>query len=578
MKPQDLPSSDFQFFQSILKRIDCLQLSFFIFFLISGQVLYLSLPVVLGHLVDQFSLKNESPLIFWLFCFPATWLASVVFSSLAKFYCSIITQRVRNISKDILFSYLIGLPSSVYVTRDAGEVENLMQELSFNARFIFNENVSFFLKTGVTLLAALIMLGMASLGLTLLFLAWLAMYIPTSYFSAKQSVKDISQSILSASKVSATTVEIIQNHELIPAFGTEAFEMERFSQLLKEEEQSFNKAQKRIDLCDLWQRVLQVTLPFAFIIYLAFAEKSHQFTPGVIASLLSLTLILAGQLGDLGKGILTFLEMRERMKTALAKLSYSLDKANVSKEKSLPKNWDIHFEDVTFGYTERAIIETIKLKITEQEKIGIMGYSGAGKTTLTKLLRGFLTPNKGIVKIGGESVSQIHPEYLAKNIAEVSQNIPLFHRSLRENISYGLTDVNDEDIWRILEKAHMSEYVRNLSEGLDTIIGVKGQKLSGGERARIAIARAFIRNSKIIILDEALAAVDSESERLIQESLKELMIGRTIVAIAHRLSTLRAVDRIIVMDQGKIVAEGSHETLLKNCELYERLWTTQRLV
>jgi ABC-type multidrug transport system fused ATPase/permease subunit len=309
MRVQLLLASDLDFVRSILKKVNSSLLFLFVFFVVSGQALYLSLPSILGKLVDQFVIKNNYNLTFWLLCFPIVWLTSVILSSFGRFYCSVITQRVRNISKEIIFKYLVGLPSSVYVTKDSGEVENLMQELSFNARFIFNENLSFFLRTAVTLLAAMIILSMISTGLLTLFLTWLVIYIPIAYFSANRSVKDISQSILNASKVSAATVEIIQNHELIPAFGTEAFEVSRFDHLLKQEEQAFNKAQKRIDLCDLWQRVLQVILPLAFVLFLAFFEKSSEFTPGVIASLLSLTLILAGQTGDLGKGVLSFLDM-----------------------------------------------------------------------------------------------------------------------------------------------------------------------------------------------------------------------------------------------------------------------------
>jgi ABC-type bacteriocin/lantibiotic exporter with double-glycine peptidase domain len=239
-----------------------------------------SIPIILGQLVDQLVIQNSATLTLWLLCFPAAWLISVILSSFGRFYCSIITQKVRKISKEIIFKHIVNLPSSVYITRDSGEVENLMQELSFNARFIFNENLPFFMRTSITLLIAMILLWMISSGLAVLFFIWLILYIPISYLSAKKSVKDVSNSILSASKVSASTVEVVQNHELIPAFGTEAFEIDRFANLLEGEEQAFNKAQKKIDLCDLWQRVLQVILPLGFVIYLIFFEGLLDFSPG----------------------------------------------------------------------------------------------------------------------------------------------------------------------------------------------------------------------------------------------------------------------------------------------------------
>lgn len=575
-----LPDSDRSFICSVFRKIDFKLLILCAFFLISGQALYISLPSIIGRLVDQFSTGDRNFLTIWLLCFPIAWLVSVILSSFGKFYCSVITQRVRNISKEMIFKHIVSLPSSVYVTRDAGEVESLMQELSFNARFIVNENFPFFIRTFVTLLMSMVLLWIISAGLAAFFVFWLILYVPISYFSAKKSVKDVTNSILNASKVSASTVEVVQNHELIPAFGTEAFEVFRFANLLDNEEQAFNKAQKRIDLCELWQRVLQVVLPLGFVIFLILFQGFLNFTPGAIASVLSLTLILTGQIGDLGKGVLSFLEMRERMKTALTKLAFPPmhTLSEMKQDKVLPAHWDVLFENVHFSYENRNAVDGIDLKIQENEKIGIIGYSGAGKTTFIKLLRGFLVPTQGKITIGDIPLSNIHPKYLAQNIAEVSQNIPLFHRTLRENISYGLPGVSDKEIWKILERAYMAEYVKGLPEGLDTIVGVRGQKLSGGERARIGIARAFIRDAKIIIMDEAMAALDSESEMFIQKGLDELMIGRTIIAIAHRLSTLRAVDRILIMEKGKIVIQGSHQELMRDSDLYKRLWNAQALM
>lgn len=456
-----------------------------------------------------------------------------------------------------------------------------MQELSFGSRFILNENIPFFIRTTVTIIIAAFVVSYDSLLISAFFLLWALFYIPISYATAKRSVKNVADSIVSASKVSGSTVEVIQNHELIPSFGTENYEIDRFNRVLDNELNSFNKAQKKIDISEFFLRIIQVLLPFCLVFFLIFTKYHLEMTPGGLATLFTTALILTSQIGDFGKGILSFFEMRERMKTALAKLACPPSLFPKKREKLVSKlaRWDICFENVSFSYgPSHSGIQNINFKIKENEKVGLVGFSGAGKTTLIKLLRGFLEPEKGCIYIGGHSLDTIDPKFLTQEIAEVSQSVPLFHRTIRENVAYGCQGVSDELIWDVLRRAQMADYVRKLPEGLDTVLGVRGQKFSGGERARIAISRAFIRDVKIILLDEATAAIDSESELLIQKGLEELIHGRTVIAIAHRFSTLRGVDRIIVLDKGLIVAEGSHQELMKSCALYQRLWNVQVLV
>lgn len=575
-----LPDSAFLFIKSILNKIKKSKLATLALLCVIGQGLYILLPSLLGILIDKVFVLNRWSVL-WLILFPSIWFVSVIFNSFGRFFISSVTQDVRKISKEIIFQHIINLPNSVYIGRDAGEVEHLMQELSFNSRYLFNESFPFFIRTIVTLIVSILVVGYISFELILIFIGWACLFIPISYFTAKKSIKYVSESLLSSTEVSASSVEVIENHELIPAFGTENFETNRFDRILEKERNCYNRAQHKIDSTDFFQRLLQISLPICMTIFLIYSERLVKMTPGSIATIFSFTLILTNQIGDFGKGILGAMEITERIKVALNRLRCPSNlQVGIKKEGGVePTSWDIRFKNVNFSYEkDRAALTDINLEIKENEKIGIIGYSGAGKTTLIKLLRGFYTPDSGQIFIGGVPLEEISPRSLTQNIAEVSQTIPLFHRSIRENVAYGCANVSDEEIWEILRQAQIADYVKKLPEGLDSIVGVRGQRLSGGEKARIGIARALIRKSKVIIFDEATAALDSESELLLQKGLEELVKGRTLIAIAHRLSTLRKMEKIIILDNGQIVAAGMHDVLIKQNALYTRLWNAQVLL
>lgn len=580
MMSKFLPESVYLFTNSILNKIKISKLAILTLLCVSGQGLYVLLPGLLGVLIDRVFVQSLWD-VSWLALFPGIWLLSVILNSSGKFYISNVTQDVRKYSKEIIFQHIINLPNSVYISRDAGEVEHLMQELSFNSRYFFNESFPFFIRTIVTLIVSIIIVSYISTELIFVFLGWTFLFIPFSFFSAKKSIKYVSESLLSSAEVSAATVEVIENHELIPAFGTKNFETDRFDQIIEKERVCYNKAQFKIDATDFFQRLLQISLPICIAVFLIFSEKLVKMTPGSIASIFSFTLILTNQIGDFGKGILGAMEINERIKVALNKLKCpSQQQTDIRREGDVePSTWDIEFKNVNFSYGKNHVAsKNINLEIKQNEKVGIVGYSGAGKTTLIKLLRGFYTPDSGHIYIGGNELGKISQRSLTQNIAEVSQTIPLFHRSIRENVAYGCTKVSDEEIWEVLRRAQIADYVERLPNGLDTVVGVRGQRLSGGEKARIGIARALIRKSKIIIFDEATAALDSESELLIQKGLEELIQGRTLIAIAHRLSTLRKMGAIIILDKGEIVAAGTHDLLIKQNALYKRLWNAQVLL
>ncbi|MES2413731.1 MAG: ABC transporter ATP-binding protein [Pseudomonadota bacterium] len=242
---------------------------------------------------------------------------------------------------------------------------------------------------------------------------------------------------------------------------------------------------------------------------------------------------------------------------------------------------EVRFEKVNFSYGKgRPVIQDLNLTVRPGEKIGLVGRSGAGKSTLVNLLLRFHDIDSGCITIDGQDISLVTQDSLRTHIGMVTQDTSLLHRSVRDNITYSRPDASEEDLQLAAERAEAHHFIGNLSDlrgrtGFDAHVGERGIKLSGGQRQRIAIARVMLKDAPILLLDEATSALDSEVEAAIQGSLDTLMKGKTVIAIAHRLSTIAAMDRLIVLDQGRIVEEGDHHTLLANGGLYARLWSHQ---
>ncbi|MCL1892132.1 MAG: ABC transporter ATP-binding protein/permease [Alphaproteobacteria bacterium] len=236
----------------------------------------------------------------------------------------------------------------------------------------------------------------------------------------------------------------------------------------------------------------------------------------------------------------------------------------------------VELRSVSFKYKRKNVLDNFSLNIKPGEKVGLVGSSGAGKTTLVNLLMRFYDPTKGAIFIDGQGIREVTQDSLRENIAFIPQEPTMFNRTLKENIGYGRADASDKEIHNAAKKAQADKFIMDTEKKYDSLVGDRGIKLSGGQRQRIAIARAFLKDAPILILDEATSALDSETEAAIQKSFEELSHGRTTIAIAHRLSTLRHMDRIVVMEDGHIAEQGTHQQLLrKKGGIYARLWKMQ---
>ncbi|MEF1289077.1 ABC transporter ATP-binding protein [Vibrio sp. M260118] len=245
------------------------------------------------------------------------------------------------------------------------------------------------------------------------------------------------------------------------------------------------------------------------------------------------------------------------------------------------KQGAIEFDNVQFNYSdEKSVFNNLNLNIKPGEKVGIVGRSGAGKSTLLNLLLRFFDVNSGTIRIDGQDISKVEQESLRQHIGMITQDTSLLHRSIKENILYGDPDASMDDLISAAKQAHAHDFIQELKDengnkAYNVEVGERGVKLSGGQRQRVAIARVLLKNAPILIMDEATSALDSEVESAIQENLEALMEGKTVIAIAHRLSTIAALDRLIVMDQGKVIEQGSHKELLELNGVYAQLWKHQ---
>ncbi len=238
----------------------------------------------------------------------------------------------------------------------------------------------------------------------------------------------------------------------------------------------------------------------------------------------------------------------------------------------------IEFKNVSFDHdndSDDALFENLNLRIKPGEKIGLVGHSGGGKSTLTKLIMRLMDIEKGQILIDGQDISKVKQDQLRTYISYVPQDPVMFHRSLMENISYGKEAASEREIFQVAKMAHADKFIQDLPKGYNTLVGERGIKLSGGQRQRITIARAMLKNAPILLLDEATSALDSESEKLIQDALFKLMENKTAIVVAHRLSTIQKMDRILVLENGEVVEEGTHKELIHNDGIYSELWSHQ---
>ena len=403
--------------------------------------------------------------------------------------------------------------------------------------------------------------------------------IPIALFGKK--LRDVSRTSQDrVADVGGITTEVLSAMKIVQGFNQERREAGRFGSAV---DATFAIAKKRILIRSVMTAII-MTLIFGAIVLLlwrgAILVTQGEITGGTITSFVVGGMIAAGSFGALTEVYGDLLRGAGAASRLGELLAEEPDIAPPARPQALPEppRGSLAFDNVTFNYPTRpaeSAIADFSLTVEPGETVAIVGPSGAGKSTIFQLAERFYDPQKGTIKLDGVPLTQADPAAIRRRIALVPQDGILFAASARDNLRYGVWDADDAAIMGAARAANAEGFLRDLPDGLDTFLGEGGARLSGGQRQRVAIARALLRNAPILLLDEATSALDAESERLVQDALDKLMANRTTLVIAHRLATVRAADRIVVMDDGRIAEQGDHASLTLNGGLYARLASLQ---
>ncbi len=429
-------------------------------------------------------------------------------------------------------------------------------------------------------LAAIIIVFFLNAQIALIFLVWTLLFCAAVIYFHHRKIRHSKAAAEAQTEVTARLADIITNTLTIRSFARSREEGEGFQRLTQRRRDLRFRMMRVSDRISLFKGIVIALLNLAV---LSFSIRFALDGTISIGSIVLIQLYLS-QLLNLLWNVGRFMDRVEEALADAAEMTEIIMLPHDVSDPARPERLRIHdgaieLRGVTFRYQEsgnhEGLFDRLDLTIPPGQKVGLVGPSGSGKTTLTKLLLRFMDIDEGQILIDGQNIAHIMQEDLRRHVAYVPQEPLLFHRSIQDNIAYGNPQATVAEIKQAAQHAHAAEFIDGLAKGYDTTVGERGVKLSGGQRQRVAIARAMLKKAPVIILDEATSSLDSVSEKLITEALDRLMGQHTTIVIAHRLSTIRKLDRILVMSEGRIVEDGTHQQLLRQKGLYAKLWAHQ---
>lgn len=494
-----------------------------------------------------------------------------------RFYLvSSVGERVSADIRLAVFNHIITLHPSYFETNGSGDIMSRITTDTTLLQSIIGSSFSMAMRSALMCVGAVIMLFATNIKLTLIVLASVPFILVPILFYGRRVRALSRQSQDSMADVGSYAGEAIEHIKTVQSYSREAQEKRFFS---NEVERAFEIGRKR---------VLQRAILISGVIVIVFSAISGMLwvggsdvingvmSAGDLAAFVFYAIMVASSLATISE----VLGELQRAAGATERLIEILQvESHITAPESINRSTDklkaeVSFNEVSFHYPSRPdqpAMQDLNLVAEEGKILALVGPSGAGKTTLFELLQRFYDPQQGSVLLGDMDVREFAPQDLRNQMALVPQQPALFSHDVFHNIRYGNPEATDEQVIEAAKKAHAHDFIMNLPEGYNSFLGERGVRLSGGQKQRIAIARAILKDPNILLLDEATSALDSESEHHVQQALEELMRGRTTIIIAHRLSTIKHADKIAVLDHGRLVDVGDHQSLLKSCELYQRL-------
>jgi ATP-binding cassette, subfamily B, bacterial len=472
-----------------------------------------------------------------------------------------------------LFRHLTGHAPSYFASRSPGTLTSRITATSNAVFTIENMLVWNVLPPCIATLCAIGLVATVSWGMaaTLVVIAGLVVVVMFRRAAAGQPLHH--EFANRAAAVDGEVTDVVGNMALVKAFGGLLREHRRFDVKVAQEMIARKRSLFYLERLRIMHALVTVALTIALLAWAVVLWQRGAATTGDVILVCTLGLSVLHVTRDLAVALVDVTQHMARFSEALATLLVPHQLCDRPGAPALERRGaSVRFEEVTFAYPDcPSIFEELSFHIGTGQRVGLVGTSGGGKTTLFALLQRFYDIQSGRILIDGQDITEVTQQSLREAIAVVPQDISLFHRSLIENIRYARPEASDDEVWQAAHAAHCTEFVAELPEGLDTVVGDRGVRLSGGQRQRIAIARAFLKDAPLLLLDEATSALDGTSEELVREALGRLMRGRTVLAIAHRLSTVRNFDRILVLERGCLVQDGSPEALLRRDGIYRDL-------
>nr|WP_283130438.1 ABC transporter ATP-binding protein [Enterovibrio norvegicus] len=478
--------------------------------------------------------------------------------------------------------YLLKQSISFYQNDFAGRIATKVMQTALSIRETVMKLLDVAVYISVYFTSMLVMVGQADIRLMIPLLIWLLAYIGIQMYFVPRLKAVSTEQADARSLMTGRIVDSYTNIATVKLFSHTDRETEYAEEGMNTFLDTVHRQMRLATGFNIAVEIINYTLVFSIAAISIWLWLGSAISVGAIAIAVSLALRINGmskwimwEIGSLFENIGTVVDGM----STLSKPVEVSDKASAP-ALDVPKG-EISFDDVRFHYGEgKGVIEKLNLNIKPGEKVGLVGRSGAGKSTLVNLLMRFHDVEGGNIRIDGQNISEVTQDSLRANIGMVTQDTSLLHRSIRDNILYGNPDAGEEAMRDASRRAQAHEFIETLSDphgntGYDSQVGERGVKLSGGQRQRVAISRVLLKDAPILILDEATSALDSEVEAAIQESLYQLMEGKTVIAIAHRLSTIAAMDRLIVLDNGEIAEEGTHQELIASGGIYAQLWQHQ---